>query len=82
VENLFANNIKKYLFSYLNQDCLDLDLVLLGTGKILEKIPEDLQSLFISKNIKYEAMVSSAAYNTYNILLSEERKFISVIKLI
>ena len=59
-----------------------LDLVLFGTGSSLKKVPENFQSILISRNIKFEAMISSAAYNTYNILLSESRNFIAIIKLI
>ena len=59
-----------------------LDLVLFGTGASFMTAPKELQSILISRNIKYESMISSAAYNTYNILLSEARNFISIIKLI
>ena len=59
-----------------------LDLVLFGTGTSFKLVPKELQSILVSRNIKYESMISSAAYNTYNILLSEARNFISVIKLI
>ena len=58
------------------------DLVLFGTGKIYNKIPEDLEKFFIKYKIKHEIMVSSSAYNTYNILVSEDRSFFSVIKLL
>lgn len=66
----------------LNDSTSYLDLVLFGTGSSFKKVPESLQSILISKNIKHEAMISSAAYNTYNILLSESRNFIAIIKLI
>ena len=59
-----------------------LDFVLFGTGTSFKLVPKKLQSILISRNIKYESMISSAAYNTYNILLSEARNFISIIKLI
>ena len=66
----------------LNQISKKLDLVLFGTGNKLEKMPKFLVKNLISKNINYEVMISSAAYNTYNILLSEGRNFIAVIKLV
>ena len=82
LESVYEEQIKKNLLLLLDNKESYLDLVLFGTGTNFKSVPKELQSIFISKNIKYEAMISSAAYNTYNILLSEARNFISIIKLI
>ena len=82
LESVYEEKIKKNLLILLDNKESYLDLVLFGTGTSFKLIPKEFQSMLISRNIKYEAMISSAAYNTYNILLSEARNFIAVIKLI
>jgi len=82
LESVYDEKIKKSLLILLDNKESYLDLVLFGTGTSFNLVPKELQSILVSRNIKYESMISSAAYNTYNILLSEARNFISVIKLI
>ena len=82
MESVYDEKIKKSLLILLDNKESYLDLVLFGTGTSFNLVPKELQSILVSRNIKYESMISSAAYNTYNILLSEARNFISVIKLI
>ena len=82
LESVYEEQIKKNLLLLLDNKESYLDLVLFGTGTSFKLVPKELQSILISRNIKYESMISSAAYNTYNILLSAARNFISVIKLI
>ena len=60
----------------------DIDIILFGTGETLKEIPSFFQKLLIKKNKKYEVMISTAAYRTYNILLSEGRSVVSVLKVL
>lgn len=60
----------------------DIDIILFGTGETLKEIPSFFQNLLIKKNKKYEVMISTAAYRTYNILLSEGRSVVSVLKVL
>tara|TARA_Y100001958_G_C20724126_1_gene220071 strand:+ start:106 stop:489 length:384 start_codon:yes stop_codon:yes gene_type:complete len=69
IENILNNN-------------KDIDIILFGTGKTLKEIPVFFQKLLIKKNKKYEVMISTAAYRTYNILLSEGRSVVSVLKVL
>ena len=57
------------------------ELVLFGLDLKNMTLPQELKKLLIEKKIKYEIMNSTSAYNTHNILLSEHRNFISILKL-
>ena len=78
--NIFDDNILKHLHLVLNT--LKFDIVLFGTGKNLKKIPEKLKKYLIEKKYNFEIMNTNSAFNTHNILLSENRKLVSIIKLI
>ncbi len=79
IDNIYSDDILLLLESICKKS--SIELVLLGTGKSLKKIPLDLKKFFLDNNKNYEVMNSHSAYNTHNILLSEKRNFISIIKL-
>ena len=78
--DVFDEAILKHL--YLILKTLKLDIVLFGTGEKLQKIPEKLKRYLIEKKHNFEIMNTNSAFNTHNILLSENRKLVSIIKLI
>jgi uncharacterized protein len=51
-----------------------LDLFVLGTGRDPWSPPEDLRASFRAHVLKWEAMPTSAAIRTYNVLLAEGRR--------
>tara|TARA_A100001015_G_scaffold287348_1_gene357024 strand:- start:589 stop:789 length:201 start_codon:yes stop_codon:yes gene_type:complete len=63
-------------------DNLKFDIILFGTGKNLKIIPDNLKKYLIEKKFSFEVMSTTSALNTHNILLSEGRKLVSIIKLI
>ena len=57
------------------------DLILFGTGKKLIKVPKHLKNFLIENKHSFEIMNSISAYKTHNILVSEKRNIVSIIKL-
>lgn len=45
-------------------------------------MPEELKKIFLDSKKNFEIMNSLAAYNTHNVLLTEKRNFVSVVKLV
>ena len=45
-------------------------------------MPENLKKYLIVNKYNFEIMSTNSAFNTHNILLSEGRKLVSIIKLI
>jgi uncharacterized protein len=79
-KNIFNKKVFEYVELILNK--LEVELILFGSGKKVESIPENIQEYLIKNNKNYEVMNSMSAYNTHNILLSEKRSFISILKLL
>ncbi len=50
-----------------------LDLFILGTGRDPWSVPPPLRDCFREHSIRWEAMPTSAAIRTYNVLLAEAR---------
>ena len=69
----------EHLFLLLEN--FSFDLILFGTGKNLARIPNHLKKFLIENKYNFEIMNSISAYNTHNILLSEKRNIVSIIKL-
>ena len=67
---------------YFTLKTTKFDIILFGTGKNLQKIPEKLKKYLIEKKYNFETMSTYSAFNTHNILLSENRNLVSLIKLI
>ena len=78
--DVFDKNILKDLYKILQTS--KFDIVLFGTGESLQKIPEKLKKYLIQHKCNYEIMTTNSAFNTHNVLLSENRNLISIIKLI
>ena len=78
---VFSKSNLSFIENILNNNN-DIDIILFGTGETLKEIPSFFQKLLIKKNKKYEVMISTAAYRTYNILLSEGRSVVSVLKVL
>ena len=51
-----------------------IDFVLIGTGTSFVPLGADLRNAFIEAGLRFEAMSTSSATQTYNILLDEGRK--------
>jgi uncharacterized protein len=51
-----------------------LDLFILGTGGDLWIVPPELRERFRGHSLKWEAMPTSAAIRTYNVLVVEGRR--------
>ncbi len=76
----FDEKVLKFLFLVLQKS--SYDLILFGTGQNLVKAPKSLNKYLFENKFSFEIMNSISAYNTHNILLSEKRNIISIIKLI
>ena len=50
------------------------DLILLGTGQQMQRIPENWIFTLLGHGILIESMTTRAACGTYNLMLSEERR--------
>lgn len=51
----------------------DIEVILIGTGKDLRPLPEELTAAFREAGILADPMSTGAAVRTYNVLLSEDR---------
>ena len=78
--DVFDENILKHLYKIIQTS--KFDVVLFGTGEILQKIPEKLKKYLIEQKYNFEIMTTNSAFNTHNVLLSENRNLVSIIKLI
>ena len=78
--DVFDETILKHLYKILQTS--KFDIILFGTGKNLIKIPEKLKKYLIEKKYNFEIMSTNSAFNTHNVLLSENRNLVSIIKLI
>ena len=58
------------------------DLILFGSGKSFINLPNELKKLLIDNKRNFEVMTSISAYSTHNVLISEKRNIISIIKLV
>lgn len=54
--------------------CKDIDVLFVGTGRKISRIPPDFSTAFEQLNVGVEVMNSPSACRTYNVLLSEERR--------
>ena len=78
--DVFDEFILKHLYLILKTS--KFDIILFGTGENLKKIPEKLKKYLIEQKYNFEIMNSNSAFNTHNVLLSEKRNLVSIIKLI
>jgi uncharacterized protein len=75
VESWKASAIAEVTFNSL-QPLLDrgVEILLLGCGKSIARLPETLRQELRQRGIVVDVMDTGAACRTYNILLSEERR--------
>ena len=78
--DVFDETILKNLCKILQAS--KFDIILFGTGESLKKIPEKLKKYLIEQKYNFEIMSTNSAFNTHNVLLSENRNLVSIIKLI
>jgi len=60
-------------FALVMAEAKGIEVLLVGTGTNLRRIPPDLQQAFRGARISADAMSTGAAVRTYNVLLAEER---------
>lgn len=51
----------------------DIEILLVGTGMDLRRIPEDVRTMLREHRISSDPMSTGAAVRTYNVLLAEDR---------
>jgi uncharacterized protein len=51
----------------------DIEILLVGTGMDLRRIPEDVRAVLREHRISSDPMSTGAAVRTYNVLLAEDR---------
>ncbi len=52
----------------------ELEVILFGTGKSIEAIPQNIRALLKEKKIGVDVMDTGAACRTYHVLLAEKRR--------
>lgn len=55
------------------EEASDIEILLVGTGMDLRRIPEDVRALLRQHHISSDPMSTGAAVRTYNVLLAEDR---------
>lgn len=55
------------------EEASDIEILLVGTGMDLRRIPEDVRALLRQHHISSDPMSTGAAVLTYNVLLAEDR---------
>jgi uncharacterized protein len=60
-------------FERLLAEAEDIEVLLVGTGKDLRRLPEPLRSALAQARISADPMSTGAAVRTYNVLLAEDR---------
>ena len=78
--DVFDETILKHLYKILQTS--KFDIILFGTGENLIKIPKKLEKYLIEQKYNFEIMSTNSAFNTHNVLLSENRNLVSIIKLL
>lgn len=60
-------------FAAVLAEAKDIEVLLVGTGRDLHRIPQHLRERFRAAGISSDAMSTGAAVRTYNVLLAEDR---------
>lgn len=55
------------------EEASDIEVFLVGTGKDMLRMPNELRTLLKAKNISTDTMSTGAAVRTFNVLLAEDR---------
>lgn len=51
----------------------EIEILLVGTGEVLQFLPEDMLAALRARHIAVDSMSTGAAVRTFNVLLNEER---------
>ena len=60
-------------FERVFEEAGEIEVLLIGTGADIRRIPPTLQEEFRTRAIRADSMATGAAVRTYNVLLSEDR---------
>lgn len=60
-------------FATLFEEAAEIDILLIGTGETLRKLPDPLRGAFREAHISADTMSTGAAVRTFNVLLAEDR---------
>lgn len=60
-------------FSLVLEQSDDIEILLVGTGPELLRLPQDVRDVLRAKRISTDPMSTGAAVRTYNVLLAEDR---------
>lgn len=74
VEDVSGNELSELL---AEKD--SIGFVLIGTGAKMRRLPKPLAEWFNEKAIRHDAMSTSAAVSTYNVLLAEGRRVAAIL---
>jgi uncharacterized protein len=66
-------DLKPADFARLLAEAEAVEILLVGTGKDLLRLPPPLRDVFKEKHISADTMSTGAAVRTYNVLLAEDR---------
>ncbi|WP_298964139.1 Mth938-like domain-containing protein [uncultured Roseibium sp.] len=66
-------SFSQFAFERVFQEQDDIEVLLIGTGRELRPLPQDLKVLFREAGILADPMSTGAAVRTFNVLLSEDR---------
>ena len=59
-----------------------IEVLLIGTGKKMERIPTDLRECIRAQGVGVDSMDTGAACRTYNVLLAEGRRVAAALMLV
>jgi uncharacterized protein len=65
--------ISRHDLSAILEQASDIEILLVGTGMDLRRIPEDVRAILREHRISSDPMSTGAAVRTYNVLLAEDR---------
>lgn len=71
--------VSKNHLSALEEYQSDIELLLVGGGESLMRLPDDVEQFITAHQITIELMNTGAACRTYNVLLSEGRKLAALL---
>ena len=73
------SQVKEEDISKLISEQKDIEFLLVGSGEVSDFLLPEIERKLKENNIIIEYMATGAAARTYNILLSEERKFAAIL---
>lgn len=74
VEDLVEKDFMEWL-----EKCPNIDMILLGTGKSIKFLEQELRQTLKQKGLNIECMDTGAACRTYNVLMAEGRRVVAAL---